>query len=147
MRGASRSASATSTLRWISGESSIRRRNERSVITSARTGVVAVTVAVRGESETRAISPKKSPAPSLLMLCAALGHVGLALQQHEELAAARALLRHLLALAEVDLVRDVRDLLELVLGAAREERDLLDQLDLLVAVQHVTSLSPSVKTK
>ncbi len=44
--------------------SSIRPRNARSVTTSRRTGEVAVTVAVRGTSEMRAISPMKSPAPS-----------------------------------------------------------------------------------
>ena len=41
---ASRSASASSTLRWISGCSSSSRRNERSVITSVRTGEGAVRV-------------------------------------------------------------------------------------------------------
>jgi hypothetical protein len=37
----------------------------------------------------------------------------------------------------------VRDLLELALGAVREQRRVLDQLDLLVSVEHGTSLSLS----
>ena len=58
---ARRSATAASTLPWISGELRRSSRNARSVITSARIGLAAVTVAVRALSVTRAISPKKSP--------------------------------------------------------------------------------------
>ena len=46
------------------------------------------TVAVRGESETSAISPKKSPAPSLLMLCPSFVTSASPSSEHEELAAA-----------------------------------------------------------
>ena len=58
-----RSPRTCSTFVAIEGISSISPRNARSVTTSSRTGEVAVTVAVRGTSETSAISPMKSPAP------------------------------------------------------------------------------------
>jgi hypothetical protein len=41
------------------------RRNERSVITSARSGDTVVTLAVRGSFVISEISPKKSPSPSV----------------------------------------------------------------------------------
>src|SRR5215471_5190298 len=62
-----RSASASSTLCWTSGESRSNRRNPVAVITSRRDGSVTVTLAVVGRSETSAISPKKSPLFILLI--------------------------------------------------------------------------------
>ncbi len=53
----------------IDGTCSSRRLKARSVTTRRRTGDVAVTVAVRGRSTTRAISPMKSPAPSSRIVC------------------------------------------------------------------------------
>src|SRR5262245_39507136 len=58
-----RSASERRILTPIAGCSSSSARNDCSVITSARIGVVAVTVAVRGLRETSEISPRKSPGP------------------------------------------------------------------------------------
>src|SRR4029450_2210189 len=60
-------------------------------------------------------------------------------EQDEELAARRPLARHLLALVEVDLVREQRDLLQLRPRAAREQRNLADKVDLLVSAQSHTA--------
>ena len=60
-----RSASAASTFPWIEGVSPRRRRNDWPEMTSRRTGVCATTVAVRGDSVSSAISPKKSPASNV----------------------------------------------------------------------------------
>jgi hypothetical protein len=61
--GASRSARDLRTLSCTSGDRSRRLLNARSVRTSARTGDVVVTVAVRGTFKMRAISPKLSALP------------------------------------------------------------------------------------
>ena len=100
-----------------------------------------MTVAVRGVSSTSAISPKKSPAWSVLIDSPVLGHVGVALEQDEELAAGLALPGQLLAFLEVDLVGELRDLLELAARAVGEQRRPLDQVDLLVTAQHNESVS------
>ena len=90
--------------------------------TSARTGDVAATVAVRGAWWMSAISPKKSPPSSEFTFLPVLDDVGGALDEHEELAAGRALAGQLLALLEVDLVRDAADQGQLLLGAFGEQR-------------------------
>jgi hypothetical protein len=61
--GASRWARVLRILSCISGDRSTRPRNARSVRTRARTGDVVVTVAIRGASRIRAISPKQSAPP------------------------------------------------------------------------------------
>ena len=75
---------------------------------------------------------------------AAARHLGLALQEYEELAAAVSLGRHLLSCRQVELVGDVRDLLEALLVELREERTLLEKLDFRVLAQsHRANISPS----
>src|SRR2546423_8221418 len=86
----------------------------------------------RGE-EVALSEPVHSPAV-LLDVCRSL-------EQDEELAARRSLARHLLALVEVDLVREQRDLLQLRPRAAREQRNLADKVDLLGSAQSPTSES------
>jgi hypothetical protein len=95
---------------------------------------------VRGTFDTSAISPKKSPAA---VAAAVAGPV----QEDEELAAPLALADQPLARGQLQLVGERRDLGQLLLRAACEERDGLDQLDLLVladlpAQPHVRSLNP-----
>ena len=55
------------------------------MITSRRTGEVAVTVAVRGAFVRSAISPNQSPGPRSATLRAVLVHADGALDEHEEL--------------------------------------------------------------
>ena len=113
------------------GECSSSVRKRPSVITSSRAGDVVVTVAVRGERETSAISPKKSPGPRVFTFRPPRRTV--AFEQHEELAAAVALARQLLVLPDVDLVRDLRHLRDLCLAAVREQRHAADEVDLRVS--------------
>ena len=68
-------------------------------------------------------------------LLAVLDHVGRPLDEDEELAPGSALARQLLALSEVDLVRDAADLGQLLLRAVREQRRALQELHLRVLVQ------------
>src|SRR5262249_8747307 len=71
---------------------------------------------------------------ALLALCRPL-------EQDEELPPRRALAGHLLALFEIDLVREEGDFLELAPRTPRKQRNVLDQIDLLVSVQaHTVSL-------
>ena len=81
--------------------------------------------------------PKRVHSPAVLL------DVRRPVEQDEELAARRSLARHLLALVEIDLVREQRDLLQLRPRAAREQRNLADKVDLLVSAQsHTASLKP-----
>ena len=70
------------------------------------------------------------------MISPVLADVGLALEQDEEFAAGLAQTCQVLALGEVDLVGDLRNLLELAPRAVCEERHALEQLDLVVASSH-----------
>src|SRR5689334_1679328 len=74
-------------------------------------------------------------------LAPVLPDVGGPLEQHEELTPRMALASHLLAVAQVDLVGEHREVLQLRLRQAREQRHLADQIDLLVmAESHRPSL-------
>ena len=108
------------------------RRNARSVITSARVGETVVTVAVRGSFVISEISPKKSPSESVRSFFFAARDLRGAVDDHEELAARRALPGELLAFLEIELVGDLPDCLELRARAARKERHLLQELLLRV---------------
>ena len=86
--------------------------------TRVRRGDVAVTVAVRGSvGDQRDLAEEVARAEGVDLL-AALGDVGRALEDDEELAPAIALAHQLLAVGEVDLVGGGGDLLELVLRAS-----------------------------
>src|SRR5207253_9519221 len=69
---------------------------------------------------------RPDPHAVLLHLCGPV-------DQHEELTAAVALPRQHLPRREVDLVGDGRDLVQLLLRAVREERYVLDQVELAIA--------------
>ena len=99
-------------------------------MTSALDGSVSVTDAVVGRSVTSEISPKKSPAAERVDLAALAAHLGLAVEQDEELAAGVAFADQLLARGQVDLVGDLRDLLHPALGAAGEQRHAVEDVDL-----------------
>ena len=102
------------------------------VITRARIGDVATTVAVRGTSEMSAISPTQSPAARL----AAVSRYGrCAFDQDEELAPESTFLDQRLALGPLDLISEVRDHAKFLLRATCEERNSGDQLDFRVFVQ------------
>src|SRR5262245_32392974 len=64
----------------------------------------------------------EAPGPERLHLAPLATHLDLAADDHEELAAALALADQNLALLQVELVRDPRDLLQLLLRALLEER-------------------------
>src|SRR6266508_1210294 len=71
----------------------------------------------------------------------ALRHVGLTREEDEELASTVAFRRHLLAARKIELIGNPSNLLEALLRQAREERHLLNQLDLAVLSEaHVTTL-------
>ena len=133
----------------IDGTCSSRRLNALSVTTRRRTGDVAVTVAVRGRSTTRAISPMKSPAPSSRIVCPprVTATVPAATtmnsrprspsrfpRQHWQQATAKPDQRR--PLREVELVRELGNLLELGLGAPGEQRHVPQELGLRVLVEH-----------
>ena len=102
----------------------------RSVTTSMRTGVVVVTVAVRGTFETRATT--EEVALGLLFDgLAVLDHLDVAVEQDEELAPALTLANRVLPGRQLDLVGDRGDLAELLV-APREQRCVLQQVDFLV---------------
>ena len=83
--------------------------------------------------------------PPLLDGLPVLDHLDVAFEQDEELAAALTLANEVLARRQFDLVGDRGDLAELLLVALREQRRVLQQLDLLVAADsseaHGRSLS------
>ena len=91
------------------------------------TGDVAVTVAVRGAFVSRAISPNQSPGPRSATFWPPLVHTrALPSIEHEELVTRAPLARQHRSLAQVDLVRDARELTQLGLRASREQRYLLE---------------------
>ncbi len=104
-------------------------------MTSTSTADVAVTVAVRGLSVSRAISPNQSPEPRSAIFLPFFDTRAVACDEHEELAAGAPLARQHRSLAQVDLVGDPGELAQLGLRASREERNLLQQLHLRVTAQ------------
>jgi len=105
----------------------------RSMITSARTGELALTVAVRGAWCTSAISPKKSPA--------VLQDVGRTVDEDEELSPDPPLPSQLFPFLEVDLVGDAADRGEVTLRTLCEQRYSPQQVDLRILTQaHGVSL-------
>ena len=110
-------------------------RKRRSVMTSRSTGDVAVTVAVRGLSVMRAISPSQSPGPRSATLRPFFVTFAVPADEDEELPSGLAFAREDGALAHVELVRGLRELPQLALRALGEERDLLQELDLRVAAE------------
>src|SRR5437868_8847274 len=88
--------------------------------------------------------PEELACPPGRELLALPADLGLALEQHEELAAALPLAGQHLPLPEVDLVGDRGHLPELLLGEPGEERHLRDRFDLRVLAKphsHGASLS------
>ena len=114
----------------------------RSEITSTRSGVVAVTVAIRGAFETSATSPKIAAAGEGRHLAALRAHLDRALEDEDETPRPRSpFAREHLPGADVELVGERGDPRQLRPGALREERDALDQLGLGVR-PHARSLCP-----
>ena len=111
------------------------------MITSARTGELALTVAVRGAWCTSAISPKKSPAFSERDLAVVLQDVGGPVDEDEELSPDPPLPSQLFPFLEVDLVGDAADRAEVALRTLCEQRYSSQQVDLRVLTQaHGVSL-------
>ena len=105
------------------------------MITSTRTGDVALTVAVRGRPVISEISPRKSPWRTELIHFPPMRTSAVALDDREELTAGLALACELGSFLQVELVRDRRDFAELTLRAVLEQGDLADQRDLGVLAQ------------
>ena len=104
-------------------------------MTSRSTGEVAVTVAVRGLSVMSAISPSQSPGPSSAILRPLL--VTCAVPEMRTKNSRPDLPSRVSTVPSrtSSLVRRLRELAELVLRAAREQRNLLQELDLRIAAQ------------
>ena len=113
--------------------------------TKKRSRVLAVTVAVRGMSATRATSPKKLAASERGQLLAAARDVDFSLHDHEELLTSLALLAEDLARAAVDILGHLRQLGELLAGQAGEQCHILERLNLRVPGEerHMRELSPA----
>ena len=103
-------------------------------MTTTVTGVDVVTVAVVAWSVKRAISPKKSPGPSVLTFQAATPHLGLAFEQDEELRPGGVLPDHSFPAGKIDLVGNPAHCGEILLAHVLEERDALksDELRILL---------------
>ena len=98
--------------------------------TKNRSGVVAVTVAVRGMSTISAISPKKSPSPIVRRCWPSFVASAVALDDHEELLRQLALAAEHAARFDLEILGRLRELCELVLGQIAEERRAAERLDL-----------------
>ena len=95
--------------------------------------MAAVTVAVRGPWSSRASSPTQSPGPSWAMVCAAAGHVRVAVDDDEGLAAHVPLGDELLALVQRELDGRLGDVAQLLRRATREERDRGEMVEVVLA--------------
>jgi hypothetical protein len=137
---ASRRARARSTLRSTFGFWSSTAWNSLRVSTNKRTGVSAVTVAVRGSSVTRAISPTKSPPLSVATRLPL--RVTCTFDEHEELLAGLALLAEDLARLDLQVFADPLQLDELLAGKALEQRDALERLHLGVLAEQPHGANP-----
>ena len=109
------------TFRATAGCSSISETNSRGSRTATSIAVEAVTVATRGPWSRSAISPKKSPGAERGDVVAADLHVGLAVEDDVELATRLSLAGEDLALGDLDLGRQGRDLPDLLAVAPREQ--------------------------
>ena len=98
--------------------------------------VSATTVALRGAFSRSASSPNESPGPELAILRPAAEDLGGAAQDHEELVARLALGHERLAGRHADVLGPLGDELEVLAGAGREERDLLEVVDEDVMAGH-----------
>ena len=133
--GASRSANATITFRWISGEPSRIRRKLRSVIDQGANG--------RGRRDRRRARrmvherdlAEEVAGSERIHLLTVLEHVRRALDEDEELATRRTLASQLLPLLEVDLVCDPADQSQLLLRAFGEQRRPLEELGFRVLTE------------
>ena len=101
-------------------------RNAHAVIPWAVISVSATTVAERGPLSISAISPKKSPSPSVRMLLAAAADTRGTRLDQEEADAVLALDRDLLAGGEATRAEVLRDPPQLLVAHAREQRHALE---------------------
>ena len=95
-----------------------------------------MTVALRGAFSSRASSPNASPGPIVAILRPWRHDLGRAVEDHEELVAGLALGDEGLAGRDPDVLRPLGDQLEVLAGAGREERDLLEVVDEGVTARH-----------
>ena len=100
-----------------------------------RSGVFAVTVAVRFVVVMRAISPKKSPPLPTREVLPALRHLRRTVDDHEELAAERSLATQHGPRLDLEVLGDPRELGQLLLRQPLEERRALEGLDLHVLAE------------
>ena len=125
-----------SILRAKPGTSSTMPANSRWPSTTSSMSVSATTVALRGAFSSRASSPNASPGPMVAILRPWRHHLGGAAQDHEELVAGLALGDEGLAGRDAHLLRPLGDQLEVLAGAGREQRDLLEVIDEDVMARH-----------
>ena len=112
-----------------SGSVSRRATKSRPEIASTRSGVDAITVAVRGDRERSAISPTKLPVAEMRDAATAAADVDLALDHDVELARGLAFADQLRARVELALDGDRGDAPQVALGAQLEQRQAAKQLD------------------
>ena len=98
--------------------------------------VSATTVALRGAFSSRASSPNDVAGAEGRDLAAVAGDLGGAVEDHEELVAGLALGHERLAGGDPHLLRPLGDQLEVLAGAGREQRDLLEVIDEDVMARH-----------
>ena len=98
--------------------------------------VSAITVALRGARSRSARSPKKPPGSELGDLLAVAVDPGVAVEDHEEVGAGRALGDDRLSGGDVHLLGLLGDELEVLLGERREERDRGEMFDEGVGTGH-----------
>ena len=95
-----------------------------------------MTVALRGAFSSSASSPNAAPGPMRRDLAALAGDPGGAVEDHEELVAGLALGDEGLAGRDPHVLRPPGDQLEVLAGAGREQRDLLEVIDEGVSPRH-----------
>ena len=123
-------------LRAKPGTSSISPANSRWPSTTSSMSVSATTVALRGAFSSSASSPNESPGPSVAILRALAGHPRRAVEDHEELVAGFTLGHEGLPRGDPYVLRPPGHQLEVLAGAGREERDLLEVVDECVSPRH-----------
>ena len=126
----------TRSLRAKPGTSSMSPANSRWPRTTSSMSVSATTVALRGAFSRRASSPKESPGPSGRDLATLPGHLRGPVEDHEELVAGLTLGDEGLPRGDPYVLRPPGHQLEVLAGAGREERNLLEMVDECVSARH-----------
>ena len=118
------------------GTSSMRPANSRWPSTTSSMSVSATMVELRGALSSSASSPKASPGPRVAILRPWRLTRAVPLEDHEELVARLALGDQGLAGRDLHVLGPAGDQLEVLAGAGREERNLLEVVDERITTGH-----------